>query len=220
MLVEIDISAAERIATGFNHRRGRKVCSYSPAVPMSFSFWESVLLKPSAHEWKVTPKSSCGFPGDFCFSCGLLMLFGFFCFFVFYCYCLLQTVAFSSFATDAAFLMQPPSQDHFAPHCIPFLFLPSRKTPLTCVYCELTTADVCLLWVTNYCWPFRAICEFLRSSSPQEISHCPWTCKGFSCPMQLPEFLTLSHRTPPVPYVSLELPAKNSQIISFLYKAI
>lgn len=178
MLVEIDISAAERIATGFNHRRGRKVCSYSPAVPMSFSFWESVLLKPSAHEWKVTPKSSCGFPGDFCFSCGLLMLFGFFLFFCF-CFLLLLPAPNCCFQLLCNRCSLPNAAPLPGPLCSTLHTIPLSPFPQN-------TSYVCLLWV-NYCWRMLIVGYklLLTVQGHLWISQVFLTTGNFSLPMNL-----------------------------------
>ena len=72
----------------------------------------------------------------------------------------------------------------------------------------------------SYCWWFRVICTFLKSSSPREISSWPWSCIGFHYPIQM----SLSHALLiffRCLMLSLERPAKNSQIpISLVHKVI
>lgn len=116
--------------------------------PLSFSFWESVQV-PSL-QWKVTPNISCWFLGDFCFSSRQLLLCAFF----------------TAAACSKWLLLAPASAAHLSGSLGSILdTIPlSGQIPLTYAYCGLhTIATIALL--------FKVICEFLKSSLPQELSH-------------------------------------------------
>lgn len=125
---------------------------------MSFSSWESVLLKLPDEGWKVTPNISRGFLGGFCFSSGLLILFAFF----------------TAAACSKSLLSTSPSS---APLPGPSLFLPLQFLAKQ-LFNVLVEGCRLLLMVQGYLYTSQV---FLA----QQISHRPWSYLRFSWPIHL-----------------------------------
>ena len=131
---------------------------------MSFTFWESVLLKPLDYRWKVTCSISCGFLGVL-FSSGLLMILAF----------STATACSKQLKVESCCFQLLPLLPTFQDHSSFSLSANPGKTLLTCACCGSQTFAVGSGLFVHFFFFFFFV-HFLslphhRSSSLTMISH-------------------------------------------------